>query len=237
MPTRIVREGILTSPRVNRLSFGAELFYRRLMTVADDYGRFHASLPTLRGACFPVGPERVTEKQILGWLTECLASDIQLLSIYESSGCRYLQIANFGQQTRGKSKYPDPPLLSNCLATDNQMLSKCEANAKPSRRRIEYAESESESESDAKPETSRATRFALNSIPDDWEAYAESRWEFDHNRIAREFEAFQNHFRANGKRMLDWYAAWRNWCGNAEKFASSRRVAPKAPTLEEMMEG
>ena len=39
MPSRILREGINTSPKVNALSPMAELFYRRLMTVADDYGR------------------------------------------------------------------------------------------------------------------------------------------------------------------------------------------------------
>ena len=42
MPNRILRDGILMSPRVNVLSSEAELFYRRLMSVVDDYGRFSA---------------------------------------------------------------------------------------------------------------------------------------------------------------------------------------------------
>ena len=100
----------------------AELFYRRLMTVADDYGRYHASPATLRGACWPTCPDKVTEKQVAQWLSECCSGDCQLISMYESMGCRYLQISNFGQQTRGKSKFPEPPPFDTCLASDNQKL-------------------------------------------------------------------------------------------------------------------
>lgn len=35
MPSRILREGILTSERVNALAPLEELFYRRLMSVVD----------------------------------------------------------------------------------------------------------------------------------------------------------------------------------------------------------
>ena len=47
MPNRILRDTILRSERVARLSPTAELFYRRLMSVADDYGRYYAN--TLSG--------------------------------------------------------------------------------------------------------------------------------------------------------------------------------------------
>ncbi len=40
MPNRVIREGILNSQRVNKLTEPAELFYRRLMSVVDDFGRF-----------------------------------------------------------------------------------------------------------------------------------------------------------------------------------------------------
>ena len=86
MPSRILREGINTSPKVNALSPMAELFYRRLMTVADDYGRFYANPATLRGACWPTCPDKVTEAQISGWLSECLATANQLLIKYSSGG-------------------------------------------------------------------------------------------------------------------------------------------------------
>ena len=48
MPDRIVRQGILTSDRVNQLDWGAECFYRRLMSIVDDYGRYDARPAVLR---------------------------------------------------------------------------------------------------------------------------------------------------------------------------------------------
>jgi uncharacterized protein YdaU (DUF1376 family) len=43
-----------------------------------------------------------------------------------------------------------------------------------------------------------------------------------------EFEKFRDHFRANGKRMKDWEAAWRNWKRRAPDF--SARGSPLRPS-------
>jgi hypothetical protein len=129
MPTRILREGILTSERVNRLSQGAELFYRRLMSVADDYGRYFAHPALLRAACYPLQLEKVREANIERYIQECDVA--RLVRLYYDQGSRYLVILDFRQQTRGVSKYPEPPtegvandLLSNCLASAEQSNSK-----------------------------------------------------------------------------------------------------------------
>lgn len=122
MPTRIVREGILTSASVNSLTERAELFYRRLMSVADDYGRYYAGLLHLRVNCYPTKPESVSEADVQQMLSECIAA--KLITIY--GGGKYLLIANFNQQTRTKSKFPEPTeneLLISCKADDKQMLS------------------------------------------------------------------------------------------------------------------
>lgn len=128
MPTRIIREGILTSEPINSLSERAELFYRRLMSVADDHGRYFANPTLLRAACYPLKVDAVTDKQVAASLAECTSTTPPLIVLY--GGDKYLQIANFRQQTRGKSKFPDfapekpqvPP---------NQLLSKCKTDAKP----------------------------------------------------------------------------------------------------------
>jgi hypothetical protein len=126
MPTRILREGILTSARVNKLSVGAEVFFRRLMSVADDYGRYSAHPSLLRAALFGYRLNVTSDKQIQVWLTEC--KRVGLVRIYSTSGQKYLEILRFGQQIRGKSKFPEPPgvsadgqPLSSCLATDEQL--------------------------------------------------------------------------------------------------------------------
>lgn len=104
MPSRIIREGILTSERINKLSIGAELFYRRLMSVVDDYGRYFAHPSILRAACFPLKVDEIKESDVKKWLGEC--NDAKLVTIY--NGDKYLQIVDFNQKTRTKSKFPQP---------------------------------------------------------------------------------------------------------------------------------
>lgn len=106
MPTRIVREGILTSERVNALSPNAELFYRRLMSVADDHGRYSANPTQLRAYCYPLKLDSVKEDSIKKHLAECV--DAGLIVLYTVAGKQYLQVLDFGQRINGKSKYPEP---------------------------------------------------------------------------------------------------------------------------------
>jgi hypothetical protein len=116
MPTRIVREGIISSDPVNNLSDRAEVFYRRLMSVADDWGRFHANPVLLRAYCYPLRLESVCESDISAMLNECISQG--LISIYNDRKC--LQIWNFGQQRRGESKFPQP--------TESELLIKCKSD-------------------------------------------------------------------------------------------------------------
>ncbi len=163
MPTRLIREAINSSPRVNALTPGAELFYRRLLSVADDYGRFHASPATLRGACWPTCPEKITEAQVTEWLRECSAGERPLVDVYLVGGARYLEISDFGQQKRSKSKFPGPlgetardaitvirkpkeaeaPPDNNCLAIDNGLQTDAEQLLSTSRSRITKSKTES----------------------------------------------------------------------------------------------
>lgn len=112
MPTRIVREGIISSARVNALSTGAEVFYRRLLNVVDDYGRYHGSVVTLRGACWPTCPDKVKERELAKWLGELLRGDRPLIRSYNIAGSVYIEIQDFEQQTRSKSKFPPPPWVN-----------------------------------------------------------------------------------------------------------------------------
>jgi len=107
MPNRILRDGILASEKVAGLSWTAEVFYRRVMSVADDYGRFHGNPRLLRSACYPLQIDKVSDADIEKWLTECVTA--ALVSVYPAQdGKRYLEISNFGQQVRAKSKFPPP---------------------------------------------------------------------------------------------------------------------------------
>lgn len=105
MPNRVLRDGILRSERVDRLSPGAEIFYRRLMSVVDDYGRYYASPKLLNADCYPLKEESVPVEE---YLTECSAGDQPLVIVYTVAGKRYLEIQEFQQRQRSDSKFPAP---------------------------------------------------------------------------------------------------------------------------------
>jgi hypothetical protein len=107
MPNRIIREGINDSERVDRLSPEAEVFYRRLMSAVDDFGRFDARPVVISAKCFPL--RRENPNRISKWLAECCIGPNPLIVVYEVRGRRYLELQDFRQQVRSKnSKYPAP---------------------------------------------------------------------------------------------------------------------------------
>lgn len=142
MPDRVVRQDILTSDAVNALTWQAEIFYRRLMSLADDFGRYEARTSLLRASLFPLKLDKVSEPDVVKWLGEC--SKAGLVRVYTVDTKDYLEILKFGQRLRAmKSKYPLPPAsVDNCghLPADD-------SNTRPE---TKGNESESETESETK---------------------------------------------------------------------------------------
>jgi len=120
MPNRILREGILTSPRMASLNWAEEVFYRRLHSVVDDFGRYFADVGLLRAACYPRQLNKVSDSDIGKWLTALV--EAALVRVYPAQdGERYLEVLDFGQQIRAKkSKFPDS--LSTCVADAKQVI-------------------------------------------------------------------------------------------------------------------
>lgn len=105
MPNRILRDGVLTSERVNSLTWPAEVFYRRLMSVVDDFGRFYAKPELIRAACYPLQLDKVGNQDVAKWLGETQKAG--LVMVYTVEGKAYLELLNFKQQVRAlKSKFP-----------------------------------------------------------------------------------------------------------------------------------
>lgn len=106
MPNRILREGILTSSAIARLGWAEEVFYRRLHSVVDDFGRYYADVGMLRAACYPRQLNKVSDSDIGKWLRAC--ADAALVRVYPAAdGESYLEVVKFGQQVRAKkSKFP-----------------------------------------------------------------------------------------------------------------------------------
>ena len=111
MPNRIIRDGILQSEAVAELSWAEEVFYRRLMSVVDDYGRYHALPKLLRAACYPLQIDKVSDSDIGKWIAGCVNAG--LVRVYSAKdGKSYLEIVKFGQRVQSKSKFPEPPVIS-----------------------------------------------------------------------------------------------------------------------------
>lgn len=125
MPTRLIREGINSSARVDLLSAETEVFYRRVLNVVDDYGRFDARPALLIAACYPLRAGSMNPDAVERMLSECATGCLPLIRVYVVGGKRYLEVQDFRQQIRSnRSKYPAPS-----SADAEQSLNTCSANA------------------------------------------------------------------------------------------------------------
>lgn len=108
MPSRLLREGILTSERIDQLDAATEVFYRRLMSKVDDHGLYDARPAILRSSLYPLRVDRVREADCSRWIAACEKAG--LIALYQHAGKPYLQMLDTGWQTRSEPKYPLPPV-------------------------------------------------------------------------------------------------------------------------------
>lgn len=232
MPTRIIRDGILDSKAVNSLSEQAELFYRRLMSIVDDYGRFEADADLIRARCFPRQFDRWSTERIEDCLAE-VSGDSPLVTVYECEGRKLLQINNFGQRVQSKPKYPGPDSPESTVSHGEKPLIR-------SRSRITKSESDTES---LTPEISARTaaveirkrgepkpgspekgfRISVEELPDEWAEYALTQYQWSRERSLKVFANFRDYWLsvpgAKGRKSC-WFATWRNRCGQVDEATS-----------------
>lgn len=222
MPNRIVREGILTSGRMATLDWPSEVFFRRLMSVVDDFGRYYADPGLLRAACYPRQLNKVTDADIGKWM-QC-AAEAGLVSVYRAEDREmYLEIANFGQQVRAKkSKFPGPPInrstpASTCVADAEHLPEDAHLDVSVS---VSVSEGENAPAAQPPPTARRRRQLDVEVLPEKWRSYCVERLPAVEPEAL--FERFRDHHTAHGKTMADWSAAWRTWVGNEIKFGGPR---------------
>lgn len=212
MPSRVLRDGILTSERVDALSERAELFYRRLMSVVDDYGRFHANPTLLRSACYPLKVDSVKDDSIKKHLAE--ASGAGLIVLYTVGGKEYLEIQDFGQRIQSKSKFPEPPVGSaSTVAHGEKPLATVENG-------LVVVEVVVEDEG-GKPPRKRGSRPQKVPLPEDFGISDRVRqWAADkgHERLSEHLESFVGKAKKQGYVYADWDEAFmeavrKDWAG------------------------
>jgi len=204
MPTRIIRDGILTSERMAKLDWAAEVFYRRLMSVADDHGRYYATPMLLRAACYPLQLDKVSDADIGKW-TRC-AEKAALVSVYPApDGKRYIQILDFGQRVQSKSKFPEP--CSDLLESTVNHGEEPEDTVNP---RLVVVEDVVEGEG-VKPRSPKRKKPETHPLPDDFGiSDAVKAWSIEkgHTRLPEHLEAFKLKCKAKSYAYADWDAAF-----------------------------
>lgn len=197
MPNRIIREAILTSEPVCSLGWSEEVFYRRLMSIVDDFGRHEANPQLLRSKCYPLQTDAVRVADITRWMAACQKAGVIVL--YEVLGKQYIEITKFRQQTRTPSKFPPPPAIDiNC----NQAPADAHLG-------VSVFGVVSEGEGVSRKREARSKKVPL---PDGFAVSAEVKaWAqlegFD--RLDEHLQAFANKCAANSYVYADWDAAFK----------------------------
>lgn len=231
MPTRLIRDGILTSERVNALSERGELFYRRLLNVADDYGRFSANLTLLRSTCYPLKVDSVKEDSIKKHLAE--AVDAGLIVLYTVGAKEYLEIQDFGQRIQSKSKHPGPLDSPDLPVSPGVQPESTVENGDPPGKTALVGGVVGVEGGGGK----RARDPAGARLPADFDPGEEGRQYARKHGLNPDavMEAFRDYWTAapgSRGRKSDWQATWRTWCrkdaeqrgGKAGAAAPRKRV-------------
>ncbi len=133
------------------------------MSKVDDYGRFHGNPVLILAACYPLQLDRISRTSVSAWLAECCqtpASGGQMAAPcvhYVVDGKEYIQINNFNQRTRTKSKFPAPSadnMTDMARSLGGQLAAACTlVRARSESESYAY----SESNANANAETTRAS--------------------------------------------------------------------------------
>ncbi len=237
MPNRIIREGIIDSEAVNALSPEAEVFYRRLMSVVDDFGRFDGRIAVLRARLYALQLDKVREASLERWIAECVKA--RLIRLYEHDRKPYVLFLKLGAPRAKASKYPDPPQESGCefSCQEDEQCAQTQADARTCAQTQEdvpysYSNSYSSSGTNTKggvPPPGTSSRFK----PPTTEEVAEYIREKAYNVSP---QAFVDYYTANGWKvgrhaMKDWRAAVRTWQSRQQSPAPSTPTNGHAPPV------
>lgn len=229
MPNRIIREAILSSEAVETLGWPEEVFYRRLHSIVDDYGRTEANPQLLRSRCYPLRTDNVRTADITRWMAACQKAG--LILGYEVAGKQYLEVIKFGQQQRSPSKYPSSKSVdSKCY----QMLSNEHLDVVVVVDVVgaEFVPNEEASLVKASPPTSKKLKSRKTLLPENFGVSPEVRlWAYSksYSQLDEHLEAFIGSAKAKGYEYIDWDQAFMNairndWAKIAVKKAATKDI-------------
>ena len=144
MPNRIIHEKATESQTLDALSDGAERMFWRLITKADDYGRFDADPRVVLAKCFPLRVGRMRSARVADWLEEMASAG--LVDLYRVGDRSYGVLRTWSEHQRqrdSKPKYPDP-MQGTPYAANGRGSPQVAAYARAGVSRVESRESRAE---------------------------------------------------------------------------------------------
>lgn len=116
MPSRYLRDGIIDSKRIGKLTEGAQLLYYKLLSLVDDYGRYDADPELLIIRAFPWAQSSYTPESINARLSELCSGEDPLMLAYRIGKRSYLELQDKSRKPiASKSKFPAPPVSAGIL--------------------------------------------------------------------------------------------------------------------------
>ena len=117
-PNRIIKERLLTSPTLSRLSHAAYGHFFSLLVLSDDGGCFECTSSVVRGKCYSRRDRPPTIKKIEVWQNEMEGCGV--IRRWKVSGREFAGLMSFtthnkfsvdekGKSTRHRRKTPVPP--------------------------------------------------------------------------------------------------------------------------------
>lgn len=213
MPTRFIKESCRSSKNLDKVTDFEERLFWRLLTTADDFGRFLADPELVRSACFP-RRDRLPLQKLIDALVGLKRN--HLIILYSVKDRQYGQFCTFeehqGKPRSRKSKYPAP--LDTSLHADASTCVRVLADVT------------------GHPDTDTNTNTNLSSLKEegsgekprgkrpisDADGPTEKHFALGQQlgvNVGPEWGKFKNYCLAHDKRYANFEAAFRNWIANA----------------------
>lgn len=208
MPNRFIKESCRSSKNLDRLTDLEERLFWRLVTTADDYGRFLACPELVRSSCFPY--KSITSDRIKTCLISLQTND--LIKLYYDDDREYGYFLKWekhqGKPRSKNSKYPEP--LASASICEHLL-----ANV-PGGPNTNTDTNTNKREGSGEREIRKGKR----SISEE-DKPTEKHFEYGRKigvNVGPEWGKFYNYCKAHDKRYADFEAAFRNWLSNSVRM-------------------
>jgi len=224
---RTIKPAFFENEELAALPALARLLFIGLWTVADRDGRLEDRPRRLKAQLLPY------EEADLDALLTALAGG-RFIQRYSVEGRDYIQIVNFAKHQRPHPKemcegFPPLPAGADIIPLN---AVKCREKVEPGREKVEPGREkipqeeiqEENQERKRKKGSVRGRARATTPLPDVLPLTDALRAFALEGGLdpELEFQSFKDSARAHGRKYVDWAAAFRNWCRNANKFQLQR---------------